>query len=577
MRILAWSTGLFMVFNSWIAGADAGIQVAAVPGSVRVGIEGSISGADRVDLACARGEYESVQVVVTAVGGNLSGVEAEVSALQDAAGAVLTPENVRLYRVEYVPVRHSAPRAACPPGMVADPLVPFVNPYTGEPAGAPRWRGDALEGPRFGGAPFDVWQDRHQPLWLEVFAPRDAVPGVYSGVFTVKADAVPAVEMSIQVTVWPFTLPEGPAHENHFGGFERVAAYHGLKADSEQYYVLEDRYAAMMAEHRLNPPVPRRLRPAPAEDGSIVFDTELDRQFEEFVNRHHVTNVEVPRAPFGDILGADRPRALNFYRSWYAYLESKGWAKGAYLYMLDEPNDPEAYERVRQLGGLVREAEPRLRRLVVEQPYTQNPEWGALDGAIDIWCPLFGFVHEPSVQRVQANGDEVWSYTALVQTAPPYHPEYESVKTELPPFWQIDFPWLSYRIAPWLNRRYGITGLLYWSTVYWGSPDRNPWDDPGFRVRWNGDGFLFYPGADAGIEGPIASIRLKNLRDGMEDYEYFVLLEQFGGREAVEAIVREAVPDWGHWDQDSGRLLERRRRLAQEILDRMPAINADLP
>jgi len=279
-----------------------------------------------------------------------------------------------------------------------------------------------------------------------------------------------------------------------------------------------------------------------------------------------VTNIDIPRAPFGDITGANREKAINFYRSWYAYLASKGWAERSYLYMLDEPNDPEAYEQVRALGAVVNEAEPGIRRLVVEQPYTQDPAWGTLDEAIDIWCPLFGFIDEGSVERVIAQGDDVWSYTALVQTAPPYHPEYETVKNDLPPFWQLDFPLASYRIAPWLNRRYHVTGLLYWSSVYWQSPDRNPWDDPGFRIRWNGEGALFYPGNDAGIDGPIASIRLKNLRDGMEDYEYFAILDARGVSDQVDAIVREAVPTWGTWNQDPAHLEALRRKLAEAIL-----------
>jgi len=223
---------------------------------------------------------------------------------------------------------------------------------------------------------------------------------------------------------------------------------------------------------------------------------------------------------------------------------------------------------VRQLGALVKEAHPGIRRLVVEQPYTQNRQWGALDGSIDIWCPLFGFIDEDSVRRAQSQGDEVWSYTALAQSAPSYHPNYENVKNDNPPYWQLDFPVLSYRIAPWLNRRYGVTGLLYWSTVYWGSPDRDPWDDPGFRIRWNGDGFLFYPGADAGVEGPIASIRLKNLRDGMEDYEYFHILDQQRKQELVQRIATQAVPTWGTWDQNPAQLLELRKKLAEAILQK---------
>jgi hypothetical protein len=39
--------------------------------------------------------------------------------------------------------------------------------------------------------------------------------------------------------------------------------------------------------------------------------------------------------------------------------------------------------------------------------------------------------------------------------------------------------------------------------------------------RFAGDGFLCYPGPDG---RPLSSIRLENLRDGFEDYEYLWLL-----------------------------------------------------
>ena len=563
--------GLFVYLcRAGVATGQPAIQLEAVPPTVLVRQEGRLAGAAEAGVACARNEYESVQIVVTAVGGSVGEIQAEVSALEGPGGATLPAEHVVLYRAAYVPIRHAAPRATEPLGLTPDPLIPFVNPYTGEAIPEPRWDGRERVGPRFGAARFEVWEGQHQPLWLDVFVPEGTAPGTYEGACKVSGKGVQPVEIPVRVTVWDFALPDGPTHENHFGGFSYVARYHGLAADSEEFHAIEDRYIEMMATHRINPPLPRRLRPSIEDDGTAVFSEELDQRLTEFVARYYVTNIDVPRAPFADMLGADRAKALNYYRSWYAYLDRKGWADRAYLYMLDEPNDADAYERVRQLGALVGEAEPRLRRLVVEQPYTQNAEWGALDEAIDIWCPLFGFVHEPSVQRVQANGDEVWSYTALVQTAPHYHPEYEEVKGDLPPFWEIGFPVTAYRIAPWLNRRYGITGLLYWSTVYWFAPERDPWDDPGFRIRWNGDGALFYPGEDAGIEGPVGSIRLKNLRDGMEDYEYFALLEERGGKDVVEQVVCSGVPTWGTWVQDPGFLLVLRARLANEIVQRNP-------
>jgi hypothetical protein len=546
----------------------ATIGLKAVPSTVRVGQEGAFSGTEAVEVFAARGEVESFQVVVTATGGNLRGVAVAVSLLKSQAEVSIPAENVTLYREVFIPVRYSSPQATEPPGLIADPLVPFVNPYTNEPVREPRWREKGLEGARFGALGFDLWQDRHQPLWVDVRIPKDAAPGVYAGTLSVRAQGVEPATIPMRVTVWDFTLPDGPTHENHFGGFSYVARYYKLEESSEKFRLLEDRYTAAMAAHRINPPLPRQLHPKVAPDGTALFDEAMDRQIVAFVERYHVTNIEVPRAPLRDVLGADRAKAIRYYRSWYAYLTKKGWAERAYLYMLDEPNTKEAYDQVRQLGTLVHEAVPSLRRLVVEQPYTQDSTWGSIDEAVDIWCPLFAFLDEASVKRMQDAGDAVWSYTALCQRAPSYHPDYEKVKSDPPPYWQIDFPALSYRIAPWLNRRYGVTGLLYWTTVCWSSPQRNPWDSPGFRINFNGEGMLFYPGEDAGIDGPITTIRLKNLRDGLEDYEYFTLLEKRKGKEAVDEIVRTAVPTWGTWDQDPYHLLKLRERIAQEITER---------
>lgn len=552
------------------AWSEPRIQLTAFSSGVRIGITGELQGKDRAEIACAQNEVESFQAVVTARSGNLRGVEAEVTSLRGERGEI-PADRILLFREEFVRVRYSSPRATEAPGLFPDPLIPFRDPYTGEPVRVPQWDDENAPKHRFGAAGFDLWQDQHQPLWIDVSVPADAPAGVYTGEIRVRARNAESVSLPIQLTVWDFALPPGPTHENHFGGFGYVARYHNLERDSPEFQQMEDRYAEMMAAHRINPPLPSRFLPQPAEDGSILMTDDLDRQITEFVKRLHVTNLEIPHAPYGDALGADRPKAIRFYRSWYAYLDSKGWGARAYHYMLDEPNDAPEYERVRQLGALLKEAEPRIRRLVVEQPYTQDPAWGVLDGVIDIWCPLFGFIEEESVKRVQAQGDDVWSYSALVQSAPDYHPRYAEVKNDNPPYWEIDFPLTAYRIAPWLNRRYGLTGLLYWSTVFWQAPRRDPWDDPGFRLRWNGDGAMFYPGSGAGIAGPIASLRLKSLRDGMEDYEYFVLLEQRGGKSAVDEIVRQAVPTWGSWNSDPDRLTDLRHRLAEEIVKRVNA------
>jgi hypothetical protein len=64
----------------------------------------------------------------------------------------------------------------------------------------------------------------------------------------------------------------------------------------------------------------------------------------------------------------------------------------------------------------------------------------------------------------------------------------------------------------------------------------------------NGDGVLFYPGTDAifpehsyELEGPIASLRLKHWRRGIQDVEYLALAEAID-RQATWAVIEQMVP-----------------------------------
>jgi len=123
-----------------------------------------------------------------------------------------------------------------------------------------------------------------------------------------------------------------------------------------------------------------------------------------------------------------------------------------------------------------------------------------------------------------------------------------------------------YRVPTWINYQYNINGLLYWSTV---TTVIDPWGNPAFSHsgrHFNGGGFLFYPGVPCGIDGPVSSMRLKNLRDGMEDYEYFAILERLAGKEAVKKIVSIIAPNWWNFSKDPDEFLAAREKLAEQIL-----------
>ena len=129
------------------------------------------------------------------------------------------------------------------------------------------------------------------------------------------------------------------------------------------------------------------------------------------------------------------------------------------------------------------------------------------------------------------------------------------------------------RVMQWLAWKYRMEGELYYSMNEAYGQDNDPWVD--IRLfGGNGDGTLFYPGRPARIGGrsdiPIESIRLKLIREGMEDYEYLALLAQLDGRQAADQYADRIVKAPYLWEARPESFLEVRRELG-ESLDRAVA------
>jgi hypothetical protein len=238
-----------------------------------------------------------------------------------------------------------------------------------------------------------------------------------------------------------------------------------------------------------------------------------------------------------------------------------------YTYLRDEPNSLEDYRYVQKWGRAVREAKSVVKVLVVEQTWTEpgfegaDSAWGDLYGAVDIWCPLFSLHRQESAAKRQALGESVWTYTALCQGQPT-------------PWWHIDFPLLNYRVPAWMAWRDGMKGLLYWGGMtYWRETD-DPWthapaysgngalQQGGKGLVFNGEGSLVYPARAVGYDGIVASMRLKALRDSIQDYEYLAILGRLGQAEAAQKIVRSLTESFFQWDKDASAYERARSRLA---------------
>jgi hypothetical protein len=113
--------------------------------------------------------------------------------------------------------------------------------------------------------------------------------------------------------------------------------------------------------------------------------------------------------------------------------------------------------------------------------------------------------------------------------------------------------------------------------AYWNETD-DPWtrapvytgngafQQGGKGLVFNGEGSLVYPARSVGYDGIVPSIRLKALRDSIQDYEYLAILGRLGQAEKAQKIVRSLTESFFQWDQDPSAYERARTRLADLIV-----------
>jgi hypothetical protein len=249
---------------------------------------------------------------------------------------------------------------------------------------------------------------------------------------------------------------------------------------------------------------------------------------------------------------------MDWYRSAAIALRAEGLLDDAYVYAWDEPRP--GLPRVERILGALRAAAPDLRRLLALDEAPDPVEHASWLRDADILC-LRITAWDPGLARAYRSlGKELWLYVAT--PSPPR------------PALVVDYPAMAHRILPWMCRKLGASGLLFWSVNFWRV---DPWKDTNdFVDDQNLAGTLYYPGA----QGPVPSIRLEVLRDGIEDHDYLSLLDELVARararglrdgvlldeaEALARVPPEVVRSPREFTRDAATLLSRREAVAGMI------------
>jgi Glycoside hydrolase 123 N-terminal domain/Glycoside hydrolase 123, catalytic domain len=511
---------VFLVFSavsSTLPAAQANPVVWTAPSMHRVGMSDPAGSSKDVSLSAARGEYESFQIITSGTSQGLGNVNVTVSDLKAPGGQAIPRTNFTLYREKYVRVNSSSPNwkgsnQPLGPGWYADALIPFTDPETGKP----------LSGAHLTAVPFDVKAGNNQPVWVDLFVPRSAEPGKYTGTYTVTSNQGDFTG-SISLKVWNFTLPAAPALKSSFLFFQA-----GTRAAQRE-----------LLRNKISP-----LSTNPADQPLLMKENGLSATQTGPFSGADVGRCAMSPAPsvsqFKAVASAQQPGLM------------------LYDYSADEIGHcSNLYPTIKQWANNMHQA--GIKNLISMSPTPALYDDGSGTGrsAVDIWVllPLMYNNSKTHVNEVLKKGDTVWSYNTLVQDA--YSPK-----------WLIDFDPVNFRIQPgFISQSLNLSGLLYWRVDKWPS---DPWNDVNnagtySSANYPGEGMLVYPGQAVGVKGVVASMRLKWLRDGVEDYDYVQILKDLGKADLAMQIARSVGPDWTNWTRDPNAIEAARQKLGEAI------------
>ncbi len=480
--------GVAVAFVVWTAGApryaEAGFQVGLARPMHKVMIQGAQNGwpfegwiADRYDLYLAKYEHEAFQVVVMP-DQPLSSCTVGVGPLQGPAGAFNGTVQVSL-------VGHCD---------VADNWLSDLNiTYPAHLTDYHGWWPDPLL--TFQQTCAVNAYDR-VAFWIDVATRADTPAGDYAGTVTVSAAGQTPKTVQLVVHVWDFTLPVRSSLPTAFSCDLWMARslYGNQWSDA-----IVRQFWDMQLAHRLSV---AHLYQSNTEDlGDIHYWR--NRGANAF-NVKNVTNGDL--APLAPLVNS---------------LRSEGILGEAYAYGFDEAT-PDRFAGMAAVFGQVHSQYPGLRTMTTagDASFGTSSSTAFLRPVVDIWVPTTPVYNQAMAEGLRAEGKDMWWYIAVG----PRHPyanffvEYPAIEARL--------------LLGAMSYKYKAGGFLYYSTVNWPLEMGNTIITSGPYTNWDprsllhpkgwadGDGSLFCPGPT----GPIPTIRLENIRDGLEDYEYLRLL-----------------------------------------------------
>ncbi len=416
------------------------------------------------------------------------------------------------------------------------------------------------------GQTFDLDGGRSYMYIIKATSAVDSPAGLYSATVTIKdADGKEIKKAEVHAYVWNFVLPEETSCKTQMDlSWGNIYVAHE-QWDGDDSLLYKNYYDLLLANRVCAYSLPYNNAYAPGD-----VDLYADERIVEYLNNPRVV-------AFNPINWKNHKYNDDTIKKAYAFLSQKQeWLDKAYFYIVDEPANKEALDRINAAGEQLKRCFPGYKMMApMHLNYALNADCtedyiSYISDSINVWCykPYFYTTYEQfcydrslayrmsagiekqlgtfgeRMDKEQSEGDELWWYV----TRRPENPEITLL---------MDTESVRHRILFWQQKLYNVDSFLYYLANDWYEIGENNGLNKKHETQVGmdafdcyGNGVLLYCGQDFDIYGGVESIRLENVRDGIEDFEYLTILQEIYGKDVTDALIRRLTTSIVHYNTD---------------------------
>jgi hypothetical protein len=581
--------------NVWMTGPLAKVyQNAGAPGA-----------AHAITTYAAKNEIQSFQIHVQAGAAAIPALSVTMSDLVNAK----TGERISAASTDIVVFREAYMNVTIETaggltflnaiGQIPDILIPAVDPYYHQTTNA---------------FPFTVAAGNNQSVWVDVHVPPAVSSGYYAGVATVLSGTAALATLPVTYAVWNWAMPSTASLPSYtaigyggmcvqaYGGIPGCSAYPGSQGGADLGTMMTQVDAAtQMLDNRYS-------------IGSLGDTYPGSGDFTSFTATYGAILGGIPGHVPAILKGAKLTSwgiavlsgqlTQATFQNFQTTFAKNGWVT-PFFFLVDEPTAAQWTSIISPVGTEVHSFNTGTQTIVTTDLPTalannmQNlidvlvvnlvslesagpgetglqslPNYAAWIAAAPTGAPKRAFWSYQACSDSGTCGNGVSGSVQAAQGYPNTYPNYN-----------IDGTPVANRVMEWLTFLHGQTGELYYNvevcdyqngvsancgTAQPGltASPLNPLISDYYSGGW-GDGTLIYPGTPtyAGVTTPIwlPSLRLKMIRDGMQDYEYLNALTKAGQGAFATQQLQSWVTNSYTFNNDPAALLAARSALGNKL------------